>query len=127
MPLYQMICIAAHFPEYQHIRSLAQKSATHIMNSGGVVRKIESWGTMQLPQRMKKKRSTAAYEYVGDYWSLHCDASPQTLRSLNNFLRRDPRVLRWSVLKLGDRVEDVAKQGRKLLQKTPSAADITDL
>lgn len=30
-------------------------------------------------------------------------------------MRRDPRVLRWTVLKMGDRVEDVAKEGRKLL------------
>jgi ribosomal protein S6 len=36
------------------------------MGAGGVVRKIESWGTMQLPQRMKKKR-TNAYEHVGEY------------------------------------------------------------
>jgi small subunit ribosomal protein S6 len=85
MPLYQMICIAAHFPEYvslhvcigkifhelklwqqQHIRSLVQQSATQILQAGGVVRKIESWGTLQLPQRMKKKR-TNAYEYIGEY------------------------------------------------------------
>lgn len=113
------------------------------MNAGGVVRKIESWGTMQLPQRMKKKR-TNAYEHIGEYvfilwtqsamftfwhsyWSLHCDASPQTLRSLNNFMRRDPRVLRWTVLKLGDRVEDVARQGRKLMQRSPSSTDVVDL
>lgn len=96
------------------------------MNAGGVVRKIESWGTMQLPHRMKKKR-TNAYEYIGDYWTLHCDTSPQTLRSLNNFMRRDPRVLRCTTLKLGDRVEDVARQGRKLIQPSSTPADIVDL
>lgn len=96
------------------------------MNAGGVVRKIESWGTMQLPHRMKKKR-TNTYEHIGDYWTLHCDASPQNLRSLNNFMRRDPRVLRWTVLKLGDRVEDVAREGRKLLHNSPSVADVADL
>ncbi|KAF9451941.1 hypothetical protein P691DRAFT_698162 [Macrolepiota fuliginosa MF-IS2] len=126
MPLYQMVCVAAHFPEYHHIRELVRQSATHIMNAGGVVRKVESWGTMQLPQRMKKKR-TNAYEHIGDYWTLHCDTSPQTLRSLNNFMRRDPRVLRWTVLKLGDRVEDVARQGRKLTHQSPAAADVVDL
>ena len=126
----------------QHIRSLVQQSATQIMNAGGVVRKIESWGTMQLPHRMKKKR-TNAYEYIGEwatpfilltspdclfsYWTLHCDTSPQTLRSLNNFMRRDPRVLRCTTLKLGDRVEDVARQGRKLIQPSSTAADIVDL
>lgn len=36
------------------------------MHAGGVVRKIESWGTRQLPQRMKKKR-TSVYEQIGEY------------------------------------------------------------
>jgi len=81
MPLYQMVCIAVHFPQFvrppstsptpsptspqEHIKTLVSQSAKLIMDNGGVVRKIESWGTMQLPQRMKKKR-TNAYEYLGE-------------------------------------------------------------
>lgn len=43
-------------------------------------------------------------------------------------MRRDPRVLRWTVLKLGDRVEDVAREGRKLLHPPmESAAEAVDL
>ena len=49
----------------EHIKTLVSQSAKLIMDNGGVVRKIESWGTMQLPQRMKKKR-TNAYEYLGE-------------------------------------------------------------
>jgi small subunit ribosomal protein S6 len=43
-------------------------------------------------------------------------------------MRRDPRVLRWTVLKLGDRVEDIAREGRKL-QHPPltTAAEAVDL
>lgn len=42
-------------------------------------------------------------------------------------MRRDPRVLRCTTLKLGDRVEDVAREGRKLIQPSSTAADIVDL
>ena len=49
------------------------------------------------------------------YWTLHFDASPRTLRSLNGIMRRDPRVLRWTVLKLADNLEDLARHGQKLL------------
>lgn len=42
-------------------------------------------------------------------------------------MRRDPRVLRWTVLKMGDRVEDVAQEGRKLAQPSRAAPDIVDL
>ncbi|TFK44790.1 ribosomal protein S6 [Crucibulum laeve] len=112
MPLYQMLCITTHYREYKHIRELVRQSAMHIMNAGGVVRSINSWGTLTLPQRMKRH---GKYETLGDYWTLHFDTSPRTLRSLNSIMRRDPRVLRWTVLKLGDKVEDIAKVGQKAL------------
>jgi small subunit ribosomal protein S6 len=83
----------------------------HVMNSGGVVRKINSWGTQTLPQKMKRN---GPLQSVGDYWTLYFDASPRTLRSLNGIMRRDPRVLRWTVLKLADNLEDLAKQGQKM-------------
>lgn len=70
MPLYEMLCISAHVSKYvspllyplacplqsvqQHIRELVRQSAMHVMNSGGVVRKINSWGTQTLPQKMKR-------------------------------------------------------------------------
>jgi len=38
----------------QHIRELVRQSSMHVMNSGGVVRRINSWGTRTLPQRMKR-------------------------------------------------------------------------
>ena len=34
-------------------------------------------------------------------------------------MRRDPRVIRWTILKLGDRVEDVAAEGAKILSPIP--------
>ena len=77
MPFYQMLCIAAHYAEYvslyserlacrhtnntqAHIKGLVTLAAKHVMDNGGVVRKIESWGTLTLPQPMKKHN-------VGEY------------------------------------------------------------
>ncbi|KIK09198.1 hypothetical protein K443DRAFT_671684 [Laccaria amethystina LaAM-08-1] len=123
MPLYQMLCITKHYPEYKHIRELVRQSAMHIMKEGGVVRSINSWGTRTLPQRMKRQ---GPYVDVGDYWTLHFDTSPSTLRSLNGIMRRDPRVLRWTVLKLGDRVEDIARQGEQIIIGRSSVDDLID-
>lgn len=54
----------AHNSAFQvHIRELIRQSATHVMNQGGVVRKIESWGTRTLPQRMKRQ---GPYVNVGE-------------------------------------------------------------
>lgn len=45
---------------------------------------------------------------------MHFDASPRTVWALKSLMRQDPRVLRWTVLKLGDKVEDIAKIGEKI-------------
>ncbi|KIM40178.1 hypothetical protein M413DRAFT_173222 [Hebeloma cylindrosporum] len=125
MPLYEMLCITTHVPKYQHIRELVRQSSMHVMNSGGVVRRINSWGTRTLPQRMKRH---GTLQSIGDYWTLHFDASPRTLKSLNGIMRRDPRVLRWTVLKLADKVEDISLKGQKIpVDNEPSSlADILD-
>jgi len=33
------------------------------------------------------------------------DASPRTLNSLNSIMRNEQRVIRWTMLKLGEKVE----------------------
>jgi small subunit ribosomal protein S6 len=39
---------------------------------------------------------------------MHFDASPEKQKSLNKLLRKDPRVIRATMLKMGERIEDVA-------------------
>ncbi|KAH9929309.1 ribosomal protein S6 [Amylocystis lapponica] len=114
MPFYQVLCITAHYPEYRHIKELIQQSATLVMNQGGVVRKVNSWGTFTLPQRMRRHQQ---YQQIGDYWSMHFDASPRTLHGLNQLMRRDPRVVRWTMLKLGEKVEEVVQPKEKTIER----------
>ncbi|KAL0072462.1 hypothetical protein AAF712_000225 [Marasmius tenuissimus] len=83
------------------------------MNSGGVVRKIDSWGTLVLPQRMKRHKVS---HRVGDYWTLHFDTSPRTIQTLNKIMRQDPLVIRWTVLRSGSKVEDIAREGRNAIE-----------
>ncbi|KAH9929614.1 ribosomal protein S6 [Epithele typhae] len=104
MPLYQLTCIAAHYPEYRFIKELVTRLATHVMDNGGVVRKIDSWGTRTLPQRMKKLRHVHT---IGDYWTMQFDASPSTIRSLSRLMHDDPRVIRGTNIKLGEQVKDI--------------------
>lgn len=63
--------------------------------------------------------------YPSSYWTMHFDTAPRTLRSLNSIMRRDPRVIRWTVLKLGSKVEDIAKEGQKAQKGT--TIDASDL
>ena len=106
------------------------------MQAGGVVRALNSWGTLTLPQRMKRHvRGEYVFRiyFLGiqrkmrSYWTMHFDTSPRTLQSLNKLMRQDPRVIRWTVVKQGSKVEDVATEGQKILRGEPHRADdLTD-
>jgi len=97
-----MLCVSPHSSQYKHISDLIRNSANHIMSHGGVVRGVKFGGTKTLPQRFKRHGN---YHTIGDYWSLHFDSAPRTLHSLNSIMRRDPCVIRWSVLKLAQKAE----------------------
>lgn len=89
-------------------------SAKHIMDQGGVVRNIEFWGTQTVPQKMRRHKQVFT---IADYWSMHFDASPRALHSLTALVRRDPRVIRWTMLKQGDKVEDVVYPREKTVMR----------
>ncbi|KAG6845890.1 hypothetical protein H0H87_000696 [Tephrocybe sp. NHM501043] len=71
-------------------------------------------------------RRHKAVHAIGDYWTLHFDTAPVTLRTLNGIMRRDPRVIRWTVLKLADRVDHVAVKGYEALAHSGSVDDLTN-
>ncbi|KZT62065.1 hypothetical protein CALCODRAFT_490641 [Calocera cornea HHB12733] len=104
MPYYELLCIAAHYPQYQHIQGLVRSSAKQILDRGGVVREIKSNGTKVLPQRM---RSHQTNHDIGDYWIMRFDASPKSMVLLTDALRQDPRVIRWTTIKLGEKLRDI--------------------
>lgn len=45
------------------------------------------------------------------------DASPNTLRSLNKMMRHDPQVIRWTSLKVGEKLQDVVSVGEKTVTR----------
>jgi len=105
---YRLLCLTAHYPEYKHIRELVKATAMHILDRGGIVRNIDYWGTRALPEKMRRHSMTF---YHADYWALHFDSNPETVRLMQNDFRTDPRVVKWTVLKLGHRAEDIVDPG----------------
>jgi len=112
---HQLLCLTAHYPQYQHIRELVHKSAMHVMNSGGVVRNIDYWGTKALPQHMRRHK-LGKYS-VADYWLMYYVSSPKTSQALDHMMRTDARVVKWSILKLGHRPEDMVDTGEKTVYR----------
>ncbi|KAI0029096.1 hypothetical protein K488DRAFT_57172 [Vararia minispora EC-137] len=99
MPVYQLFCVAAHSPEFTQIQQLVRRSALHVMDAGGVVRGFRYFGVQTLSQRM---RAHSSIYHHGDIWSMHFDASPSTQTSLFKMLKKDPSVIRPTILKMGD-------------------------
>ena len=59
--------------------------------------------------------STLTYSKIfNSYWHMNFDASPFLLDQLTDRMRTDHRVIRWTMLKLGERLEDVADEETRL-------------
>ncbi|CDZ97222.1 Mitochondrial ribosomal protein MRP17 [Phaffia rhodozyma] len=112
MPFYQLVAIASHYDKYKPIRDLVRSTALHIMEHGGHVRTIKSWGTQTLPEKMRRHKVT---HEVGDYFVVEFDCSPITLKALDDQYRVDPRVIRWTNIKLGDKIKDLIHSPAKTI------------
>jgi Ribosomal protein S6 len=58
------------------------------------------------------------------YWTMHFDSSPEKQKGLSKLLRKDPRVIRATVLKMGDRIEDVAWKYPKTIISAPDVPGV---
>jgi small subunit ribosomal protein S6 len=58
------------------------------------------------------------------YWAMQFDASPPVLKSLHEVLNYDHRVLRVTMLKLGERIEDITKPKMKTFRNPSSISDL---
>ncbi|EJU04205.1 hypothetical protein DACRYDRAFT_63860 [Dacryopinax primogenitus] len=116
MPFYEIVCIAVHYPQYQHIHGLIKASMKAVFDAGGVVRQLTSDGTKILPQRI---RSHQAWHSYGDYWTMRFDASPKLMKTVTSSLTQDPRVIKWTVIKLGTKLEDILEPPSKTVRWRP--------
>ncbi|KAH8828088.1 ribosomal protein S6 [Flagelloscypha sp. PMI_526] len=111
MPLYQMLCIAKHFNDYAQIRELVRQTCHHLFDNGSTVRSLDYWGLKPLPTRMQRHDMNGTHHSKGDYWTVHFDTGPRVVKSLNQLMMLDPRVLRWHIVKLATKPEDLARWG----------------
>ncbi|WWC90783.1 ribosomal protein S6 [Kwoniella dendrophila CBS 6074] len=109
MPLYELFCIAVHNPASSvNLRSVINSLSNQIHTTGGVVRDMKNLGiNLTLPQRMRRMRQ---YHTRGDHFLMTFDTSPIVLKRLDETLRRDPSIIRWTLLKKATKVKDLNKQ-----------------
>lgn len=91
---------------------IARTTGSLILNSGGTIRGIKNWGIFNLPKRTRKHQA----QYTdGHYFIMRYDASSKIQDDVRKTLGLDPRMIKFSSVKLGDgTLESVSKIGGKI-------------
>ena len=95
---------------YNFKHRIAKTAGMIVLNSGGVVRGYTNWGSLLLPARAKKHQAT---HHFGHYFIMRFDSSGKTQQVIRTTLGLDPRMVKFSVIKLGHRLDQVDKVGGK--------------
>jgi small subunit ribosomal protein S6 len=83
---------------------IAKTTGNIVLNAGGVVRGITNWGVFHLPKPMRKNTVT---HNTGHYFVVRFDSSARTQHAVRRTLGLDPRMLRYSVVKMGSTLEEL--------------------
>ncbi|KAJ3022782.1 hypothetical protein HKX48_005258 [Thoreauomyces humboldtii] len=82
-----------------------KQTALQILDSQGVVQKFEILkANAELPYRMKRHQEIFSQ---GDYWSMLFVSSADTMRTMSKALDFDERVIRHTVIKVGEKLSDI--------------------
>ncbi|KAK5138765.1 hypothetical protein LTR32_007750, partial [Rachicladosporium monterosium] len=92
-------------PYLTNVLSITKTTGNIVLSRGGVIRGITNWGTFLLP---KPARKQGAIYNQGHYFILRFDSSAQTQHAIRRTLGLDPRMIRYSVVKMGSKLEDIA-------------------
>lgn len=83
---------------------IARNAGAQVIRSGGVVRGFTNWGAFRLPKVTTKHQ--ARYS-EGHHFIMRFDASGPVQSSIRRTLGLDPRMINFSVVKLGDKLEEI--------------------
>jgi len=89
---------------------IAKRSGTTILEAGGVIRGLTNWGTFLLPKPKRKKDQGTFHR--GHYFVMRFDSSSKAQHSMRRNLGNDPRLLRYSVVRMSGAGEGTRVGGR---------------
>jgi small subunit ribosomal protein S6 len=75
-----------------------------------VVRGLTNWGVFHMPKATKGPKGSTKH-HVGHYYVMRFDASPKTQHMVRRMLGLEPRLLRFSCVRLGRTLRTISKMG----------------
>jgi small subunit ribosomal protein S6 len=91
--------------------SIARSTGSSILSSGGVIRGITNWGNFSLPRRVHKHQ---ARHHSGHYFVMQFDSNTTTQEAIRQTLTLDPRMIRFSVVKMGSTLDAIKEIDGKI-------------
>ncbi|GAD95073.1 mitochondrial 37S ribosomal protein YmS16 [Paecilomyces variotii No. 5] len=118
--LYELIAVVRP-GSLNEVREIARNAGIQVLRSGGVVRGYTNWGTFRLPKPTTKHQ--ARYT-EGHHFIMRFDSSGAVQKAVRRTLGLDPRMVRFSVVKLGEKLEEIKDiDGRVEWNNTQSISD----
>lgn len=75
-----------------------------------MIRGITNWGVFMLPKPARKQGATY---HEGHYFILRFDSSAKTQHAVRRTLGLDPRMIRYSVVQMGSKLDEIKDIGGK--------------
>lgn len=112
MVFYELVCLARANLSLANKQDLLKSAALTVLQDQGVVRGFQNLGGDErpLPYRMRRHQQYHTHSLT---WLMHFDANPKTMQILRQKLERDARVIRATIIKLGDKLTDQLLEGEK--------------
>ncbi|KAF2252337.1 37S ribosomal protein Mrp17 [Trematosphaeria pertusa] len=101
--LYEMIGVVRP-GRLSEVKEIAKTAGKIVLEKNGVVRGVTNWGTFLLPKPAKKLQTT---HHVGHHFIMRFDASARTQHALRRTMSLDPRLIRYSIVKMGTKFEEI--------------------
>ncbi|KAG2381488.1 hypothetical protein C9374_006477 [Naegleria lovaniensis] len=99
MPLYELVYLVNAKAALPTVAQVMKRNAQVVFENNGVIRRLDNMGILPLAYPMYRHREK---HYKGRWIMMLFDGSPTCLQQLNEQIRKDQQVFRWSFYKQKD-------------------------
>ncbi|KAK2745254.1 hypothetical protein FQN57_003949 [Myotisia sp. PD_48] len=108
--LYELIAVVRQ-GSIEEVKDIARTAGLQVLRSGGVVRGYTNWGTFTLPRPITKHQVKAK---AGHHFIMRFDSSAAVQQEIGRTLSLDPRMIRFSVVKMGSTLREIKNVSGKV-------------
>ncbi|KAL2410298.1 hypothetical protein ABEF95_003709 [Exophiala dermatitidis] len=101
--LYELVAVVRP-GNLSHVKEIARIAGQQVLDNRGVIRGLKNWGQFDLPRPTTKHQTQ---HHQGHYFIMQFDAPVKVQQEVRRMLSLDPRMIRFSVVKIGDKLGGV--------------------